>query len=474
MNNILPLKRAAEWLGLPWGTAPDPRLSDDSRRMITTNDFSEVSRNARVVEGGRNTAEEHPAMSAHEEDGVSKSPILNAIPETTLRTEGTHLNREQEDKRTLSAVMSLSNNDRVSESTQTYPRFSDQDAQLVTINQNGVETYALTLTAELAEQFQTNVLCYHQVEDMDKRRRMLNSKVQEIEEQIEDSQDLLRELSEKQLHSSEENSKVVENEIRDLLRQKQSLEGSLEEFTEALENQHIDLQAANLAKRSHEGVLYDLMKHPLQACGVLGREEPTGTPDMGSINVRLENEYSFANEYCDETESEESPTASELLKLNVYQELFEREAAFEKAKEHFDGFNDEYNKNLAEYYEDIAAGVHNIARTAFDNFYVEGKRQYTRELIDAEAKLRETRRQARQVGIKQDALDESIFQNDPHDGYGESMENDMIYSAPVARIEAWLDEVPDKICEESAANSMPLLECDDWEARSVHIGDSVS
>ncbi|KAF2229086.1 hypothetical protein EV356DRAFT_581106 [Viridothelium virens] len=474
MDTILPLKRAAEWLGGYWNTVKCPKLPEDPRFNEARRHLSTALQGRRSEEKKSSTSEDQISIPCHEQYRASKDLAQTLVPMSVSHTNAVRTERFEKICSTQLSAETRDRGDRTLAGVQSRPSFSKEEIQLVTVNQGGTATYALTITAELAELLRTNILSFRQLDGLDKQRRALNSAVEEVREQIEEAKNCLEMIEEQENESSEASSNGVKTEMGNLMEHREALQHSLEQYTQALEVQKNEQHLERLARTNHERVLLDLLEQPLQECGVLDLEESTQMPKTESIDVHMEYNYFCADENLEESHTQRSPTPSELLRSNIQQELLEREETLEKAKEQFDGFDDEYDKNLGEYYEDIATGAHNLARTVFDNFYVEAKRQYTKELIDAEANLRETRQRARQIGIKQDIMDESIFHDDPYDGYGDSMENEMIHCAPVTRIEAWLDGVPDKAYNDSAANSVPTFECDDWDARSVDIGHSIS
>ena len=473
MDSLLPLKRAAEWLERHWNVVKYQRLAIAPALITATKQFSVAHRTDEKRVQEHKMREQHTERRSPSEDGESMQFTANTLSQPISGIDRTNTKEIQENQ--LDTADVTPGNGNTQNGRQTQPSFSGQDVQLVTVNLDGVETFALTMTAEFAQQLQTNILSYRNLDGLDNQIRNLNGRLQYVQEQIDSIQGLLSKAHEKkQQQDSSERLDDIDKEVINLIQHKDSLQRSSEDIAQALEAQQVNHQIASLAKKNHEGVLYDLLKQPLQQCGVLAVEESVETPATEIIDVQLDNSCFYTNSGHDEVQSQRSQTASELNKADLREQLHEKETKLEKAREDFDGFDAEYEKNLAEYYEDRATGTHNLSKTVFDNYYVNVKHEYTKELIDAEAELRLIRHEAREAGLKHDALDESIFQDNPFDGYGESMEDDMIRCAPVARIEAWLEAFSTEAFNGSGANSMLQSDCDDWNLRLVEMGDSVS
>ena len=128
-----------------------------------------------------------------------------------------------------------------------------------------------------------------------------------------------------------------------------------------------------------------------------------------------------------------------------------------------------YDDELAAYSKNLAQGETETTRTEFDNMLLAEQRVVVGEVGDAERGLGEAMKWARELGVVVGGFEqESNFLDHVDDGYRLSMEADMVAHVDRSRIERWMAEKEDR------PNHSEDVDVDEWEARSVGLGDSIS
>ncbi|KAH6678503.1 hypothetical protein B0J14DRAFT_582903 [Halenospora varia] len=146
--------------------------------------------------------------------------------------------------------------------------------------------------------------------------------------------------------------------------------------------------------------------------------------------------------------------------------------ALQDAQEKVDKWEQHYDRELGYYLEAVEGGQCSDTRSDFDINLLLGQRLATRELIQAEENFLAAKRHAYSLGVMLLDIDQtSQFPDFEDDGYGLSIERDMVVHCDWARIEKWRDNVPS---EEGEQNISPSVEVDVWDNRDVEMGDSIS
>ncbi|TAQ89439.1 hypothetical protein B7494_g2200 [Chlorociboria aeruginascens] len=126
-----------------------------------------------------------------------------------------------------------------------------------------------------------------------------------------------------------------------------------------------------------------------------------------------------------------------------------------------------YENEYHAYCRCVEEGRMEPARTEFDLTLLTEAREAQKELGIAEKEYGEARQHIKSLGVLLDDIDqESDFENYQDDGYRESMEADIIGRVDRTFIEKWMDEEEDR-----PGHS---IECDDWEAKTIDLCDSIS
>ena len=137
------------------------------------------------------------------------------------------------------------------------------------------------------------------------------------------------------------------------------------------------------------------------------------------------------------------------------------------AQKRVDHWNDYYDEEHKAFCRQVADGFLQETKTYFDRIMLRSEFKATEHLIQVEKGCEAARERARQLGgILNESDQESNFLDHADDGYRESMEANMISNVDRARIQDWLVKTANK--------TEPSDECDDWDARTVELSDSVS
>ena len=362
------------------------------------------------------------------------------------------------------------------DATPSQPRFAPNGVNVATVNDNGVEVHALLLTSELIELLQDNVSALDRVDSLDQQVRYLGNslnrasdELKDIEKQVESLQGMESKFDGEMEHSQE---------IESLINHKESLQQSISQLEEALSTYRLEQYSASSAKKAYEKTLFNLLQQPLRQSGLIPTEQaPSQTPKEESIPIQLDNESlgDHAHPVMIYTQGyTPTQTPSEVERMNFRVAIEEKSNKIAEYRHDLDTFPEIYAKNLNEFNDDVRNGTQEESMETFDQWHFNLKAEITRTLTKAEDELREFKMQAREAGVEPTYDEESIFQSHPNDGYAESLEMDMIRAAPAAKIDAWLDDISGEAYDTTVANSLPPLECDEWDSRTVEIGDSIS
>lgn len=107
---------------------------------------------------------------------------------------------------------------------------------------------------------------------------------------------------------------------------------------------------------------------------------------------------------------------------------------------------DERLQTIADNYEDDFYRYLNIGsgqerQSDSDRAHLRTKMARTRRIIDAEKLYQQAKREARDAGLDASDLDESIFANQPYDGYRESRVHNTLAKLDKGKIYSWMDGV---------------------------------
>lgn len=168
------------------------------------------------------------------------------------------------------------------------------------------------------------------------------------------------------------------------------------------------------------------------------------------------------------------PAEEQKRKKEITEAVFGAQERLQAAQAAFDRREEDRANEWTANNEAAARGEDPMDSTPedFDLRWVQRIQELTRELIEAESAF-SVAKAAAIDGVINIAMDDSAsgFVHDVADGYRMSMEQGMIDSAPVPKIDDWMSEIPD-----AASPSFNEQTHDDseWQADEVQISDSVS
>jgi hypothetical protein len=147
--------------------------------------------------------------------------------------------------------------------------------------------------------------------------------------------------------------------------------------------------------------------------------------------------------------------------------LVEKEMALQEAQRKLDDWDAYYDDMHQGWQEMVASGQISSSKSEFDADLLREAQEAAGDLIRAENDLSEAKHHAKTFGIFLETPDQdSCFADYADDGYAESLEAAWISHVDKGWIQNWMS---DNEGESGGSNK-----CDDWDARTVDISDSVS
>ncbi|KAL9083083.1 MAG: hypothetical protein Q9165_008662 [Trypethelium subeluteriae] len=468
MNNLNSLKWAYGWFERHiWGTV---KLFRQVHRLPHTN------RGLDTLEDGRITPSERDRSASGTRENERSASCSHGCPMCTKTSSAAELTSQSS---TQGNVESPSSHYRHENTPQSHPSFSPNGVQVVTVKEDQAEFYALLITPELLDCIQNNISTFENADSLDKQISCLEDDIDTARGQLSETEGRLAQLLDPTQQSPDEaGAEATSEEVEDLAQTKISLHQSIMIFDHALGQHRQERFSANFAKKLHEATLYDLLRKPLQQSALLPLTQ-TAPPASGidSITIHLD-EGSFEDKndsFFTHTQGyPPSQTPSEAIRMELRVAIEEKQSEVKEYRHKLDTFPDIYAKNVGQFHENAANGIQQGSIEAFDQWHFSLKGDITRGLIKAEDELRAIKLQAHDAGVEHTFDKESVFQDRPDDGYAESLEDDMIRSAPYAKIQAWRDGVLDEARESGIPDINPAFDSDEWEATPVQIGDSIS
>ena len=228
-----------------------------------------------------------------------------------------------------------------------------------------------------------------------------------------------------------------------------------------------ELDVVNISYEGSRDVTQDLLKEFLAKASLLNVPERDHGSDLSSqitpgANCSSQTSTHSASNFV---------SVSELFRRGVVEELDKRRKIFHEME---DGFNERYQdlaKGLAEYQQDVHEGLCDMPRSEFDRRALKAMMQRTTALIDAEVFLEQVKSRARALGLLRNEWEQdSQFLDEEDDGYRVSFEAYATGGVNRDAIEAWFEEV----IETDDVEIRRDAETDEWDAKSLEIGDSIS
>ncbi|KAF2229090.1 hypothetical protein EV356DRAFT_537542 [Viridothelium virens] len=355
---------------------------------------------------------------------------------------------------------------------------SERAPEVFVANKGTTQYFALLLSVDLVEQLKTKLQISRMIsaaEQLIRASEIDKAMVQHTSMQIDAE---LSRLRSKQGDPSQRQETDIESLRKQILKEctlKCRADRMLELVANRLEKLQEHVQTLSISNRIHETAYQDLLAQPLRESGLLvedeelisisrALEEPHLECDQGSLFTKYSN-------LSDEPErSTDNPQASELLLMNIRQDLDEKGAILANIKEEFEGLDGNYYRDKVAFLEELADGEHQHDISDFDVFHARRKHEVTRQLINAEAEYDEARQCAFDAGIRHFEDDESRFQDRSDDGYSEWTGGKVEQRIHHECIGSWLDDLSES--EDSASRT--VLEVDEWDAESVDVSDSIS
>ena len=297
-----------------------------------------------------------------------------------------------------------------------------------------------------------------------KARAQLDAELSQLYKRLEDPQQGLT-----------NDVKSVKEQIRVRSALRDNADKTLQRLEDKLEELELQEQTLCFSDRIYVNKFQDRLAQPLRDWGLLDRGQTSDSAGTRAQATRTQFEHipQQSDTLKDDREYEyfnNDPSASELLKRSIRQDLEDIEALLQNAKETFERLDDDLKRDKAAFLEKLATDEQQKDIVDFDIFQFRRKGEVTRELINAEAEYEEARQRARKVGICHFFDAESCFQDLSSDGYPEWMDTQMKHGVDHKLVDAWLSGTGN--LGDDTGDTMP--EVDEWDTEPVEICDSIS
>lgn len=317
----------------------------------------------------------------------------------------------------------------------------------------------LSLTRNMISQLNTVFRCEHKIRVYTREMREVENREQELERMIAEMRE--------QIHlptsvGNTERSKNlpaladVENTENELFLQKATIREQMDREEEKLE-----LPKAQLFRDLRNIMADHQLLEPIPDDDE-HRHSSSDLPDTFGAHQRRD-------QAKNPTRSEIARYAAADAREAALEHIRDKEIQLQHAQRKVDGWKDYYNEKYQEFRERVADGrmLQHISKSYFDGLMLQSEVEATGNLIRAENELEAAKGHARAVGAVINDIDqESNFGDNADNGYRESIETSFIANVDRDRIAKWLRQADDW--------AECLNECDDWDAKTVGLCDSVS
>ena len=467
MDRVNPLKRRYEWLGeqlcatLSYLTQHQTPIATDMDRESSEDRFN--PRLKRLAFAARAEDDGLYSLTSNQIAGAIARDVINGSGEMTY---------------TEKSGTSHKHSPKVTGTPQSQPTFTAKGVQVVTVNEEEAQVYALLITPELLGRLKQNMMTLGDVGYLDKRVCSLVDAIDSAQEDLDEVQECYAQLLTVEQKLGRDGMKSGSREAQALLQQEQSLQEFIAETQRELFAVQQQLCLTNSAKEAHEKAFYDLLGPSLNESGLLTEKQVPRITSSGDsvpdqlVDNSLEDHTTDLKLPSQSSEPSETPSEAKRLYLRVRIEEKRNKAA--EYRHALDDFSEIFERNMAQLRENAMDEDRDSSAEFFDYWHSEQKAFITEGLINTENELRVLKAEALEAGIKP-AFDEGLmFQDGPKDGCAENLRQDMIDSVPSAKIQSWLNEIPKEAFEITAVDSEPLVECDELDTKPIEIGDSVS
>jgi len=341
--------------------------------------------------------------------------------------------------------------------------------ELVTLQENdGQISSAVTLSSQMAKQWNTILRCEH----------IINGHLVELEQLETTDADIALRIK-TAMHGEdsrgEDQLDANANRIQDLIQYREDIEAERETLVSKI-------QLEEVALREPKTQLYRDWTNILTQANLL---EPFGsdntsiasgsqTPPVAPIAQATINELKrripqgrTPSPTPSVTPSEVAATIEERTHEVLHNFLHEKEVALHEAQRKLDNWDAYYDDMHQGWQEMVASRQISMSKSEFDVALLREAQKAAGDLIQAENNLSEAKHHAKTFGIFLEAPDQdSCFADYADDGYAESLEAVWINHVDKGWIQNWMSN--------NEGESGDPSKCDDWDARTVDVSDSVS
>lgn len=318
--------------------------------------------------------------------------------------------------------------------------------------------------AKLRDLFQEN----RDVSALEKPLSHARIDIKNIERSMQRAQESLETAESEE--QAEKYQKLIEQQTSELLK--------IHHWKDELEKER-DLVKGNLElSRNHtQWVLETAMRE----VDLLGQEKPLPAILLRDEELEYTEEEAEIPEHAMPTHSPTGSVASHHEDVEISEEELQRKAAYDNfinlsqilhtLQTNFDDRQNNYRRNVAEFYEKAEAGTTPLSRSDVDRWSVQYGQQLTRALIDTEEAFYQAKERAQDLGaISSTYGQQSYYGTEYEESWPENKIADFNASYDWRIVEGWMDNIPD------SANQTDIesVEIDEWEAEEVEVNDSIS
>ncbi|KAL9000727.1 MAG: hypothetical protein Q9169_000763 [Polycauliona sp. 2 TL-2023] len=350
----------------------------------------------------------------------------------------------------------------------TAPEVFDGPSHVVVGRHDGKEYLAMLVTKEMIER-----LKYIHVES-DKLEH-LEPQLLEIEQKVNLAR-LHMEWREEDLEDAQSQDQI--DELREAITQDQS---TLPEDEERLADLNEETSWLRDGVSYMEGLFAESCTETLVRGGVV--ELSKGSQEDGHDDEAQHEPADALDDYQYHTHQSDHSSVSivELARRAAHEEVGDRFAELMEIEQEFDARQGVYEQQNARFQEMIREGTCTMTQTEFDHADFETTRGLTIDFREAEQRYEEALTRRGKFGPNDEQQD-SDFIDDEDDGYPLSGEDDGIVYAPIARINKWLEGIPDALPDMEALEMAPNPHCEqayqeglqDCDIRSARMSDVYS
>ena len=304
------------------------------------------------------------------------------------------------------------------------PPYTDGPSQVIMSNDGTKDCLAILLTKRLVYDFD-------EINQMMQRLEYLEKKYIDIDHEVNVNQIFV--------DGSMENLELTrsEDERVSIMKEVEECKEILLKDTEVRDSLKEEVRTERDNLRYLQALQHETFKKLLGDADLLSPSKPDPTLE------KQEEKGSAAGSIAQSESNDSVISLEQLYKQSVLENLTQARQTFVDLQTAFDDNDQTYQSNRQQFRQRVLDGETTHTETEFNICYLQGMRDQSRGLIEAEDAYDNVLQEARDLGLVENSWDqESNFVDDVDDGYSLSLEDDMKTSVDHALINAWMDGIP--------------------------------